>query len=103
MIEEHVIKIAELQAERDKELVGADFASANVDSRITEAEETLLKLERERDLNRRPYIEAAEELSTTIGDLYATIIDEWSGEQKTMVFGDKVLKFTQRGSLKIID
>ena len=75
----------------------------DVDEMIRSAEVDLMDLRRKREELRKPYIEAAEELSTTIGDLYATIIDEWSGEQKTMVFGDWVLKFTTRGSLKIHD
>ena len=102
-MEEHVIKLVELQAELDNELINADFASANIDDHIAEAKEKLSRLEKERDINRRPYIETAEELKTTIGDLYATIIDEWTGEHKTMVFDGGTLKFTTRGSLKIID
>ncbi len=100
-MEEHINKLAELQAELDKELVNADFASANIDDRMARIKEKLSILEQERDINRRPYIEAAEELKTTIGDLYATIIDEWSGEQKTMVFDAGTLKFRTTQSLKI--
>ena len=65
MIEEHVIKLAELQAELDKEMINADFASANIDDRIVKAEERLSILKKERDINRRPYIKATEELKTT--------------------------------------
>lgn len=100
-MEELVNKLAELQAELDKELINADFASANIDDRIVKAKERLSILEMERDINRQPYIEAAEELSTTIGDLYATIIDEWTGEHKTMVFDAGTLKFRTTQSLKI--
>lgn len=103
MIEEHVVKLAELQAELDNELINADFASANTDDRMTCLKEKLSILEKERDINRRPYIEAAEELKTTIGDLYAQIIDEWSGEKKTMVFDSGTLKFRTTQSLKILD
>ena len=102
-MEELVNKLAGLQAELDRELVGADFASANVDSRIVEAEEMLLRLEKERALNRQPYIEAAEEIKTTIGGLYETIIAEWSGEKKTIEFGAGTLKFRTTQSINIVD
>ena len=102
-MEEYVIKLAELQAELDNELIHADFASASIDARITDLKKDLSRLEKERDINRQPYTEAAEELKTTIGDLHAAIIDEWTGEHKTLVFDGGTLKFTQRGSLKIID
>lgn len=103
MIEELVNRLALLQAELDRELIGADFASENVDNRIIETEETLLRLKREQNLNRQPYIEAAEELKTTISDLHAQIIDEWGGEKKTMVFDAGTLKFRITQSLKILD
>jgi phage host-nuclease inhibitor protein Gam len=103
MIEEHVIKLAELQAELKREKQKADEASAATDGIIEDTKKLIAVLEEERTAKRRPYIEAAEELSTTIGDLYATIIDEWTGEKKTLVFDAGTLKFRQTGSLKIHD
>lgn len=101
MIEEHVIKLAELQAELKREKQKADEASAATDGIIEDTKKLIAVLEEERTAKRRPYIEAAEELSTTIGDLYATIIDEWTGEKKTLVFAAGTLKFRTAQSLKI--
>jgi phage host-nuclease inhibitor protein Gam len=103
MIEEHVIKIAELQAELEAEEAKADEVSAMTDACIADTKGVLAGFELDRKRERAPYVEAAEELKTTIGDLYATIIDEWTGENKTMSFAAGTLKFTTRGSLKIHD
>lgn len=103
MIEEHVIKLAELQAERTLEENKANGASALIDMSIKNTENELKALREERETLRLPYIEAAEELSTTIGDLCAAIIDEWTGENKTMVFDAGTLKFRTTQRLNIVN
>ena len=103
MIEEHVNKLAELQAEIGGEEKRADQASLQFDEEIKMLEKELVELREERTTARLPHVQNIEETKTTIGDLYAAIIDEWTGEQKTMIFDAGTLKFTSRGSLKIHD
>ena len=103
MIEEHVIKIVERQAELDGAEKKADFASVAIDRHIIDAEAHLVNLKKERDINRFPHIECAKELKTNIASLYEQIIDEWDGEEKTLKFAAGTLKFTTRGSLNILD
>jgi len=102
-VEELVNELAELQAEMDNELIKADFASAKIDYHIDEAIKRLDMLRKERDINRQPYTERIEEITTTIMELHTAIIDEWGGEKKTLVFDAGALKFRTSGGLKIRD
>ena len=102
-MEELVNKLAELQAELKAEEAKADEASALTDASITDVKDELAELEIERKNERSPYIEAAQELQTTIGDIQQTIIDEWNGEKKTLKYPAGTLSFRQTGSLRIID
>ena len=102
-MEELVNKLAELQAELKREEQKADEASAATDDIIAGTKDLIAVLEEERTVKRRPYIEGVEELKTTIGDLCETIIDEWTGEHKTIKYPSGTLKFTSRGSLTIHD
>jgi len=103
MMEELVMRLAELQAELDKETIKADFASADIDKHIADTGARLMNLKKERDISRQPHTECAEELQTMIDSLHEQIIDEWTGSKKTMVFDAGTLTFTSRGSLKIHD
>ena len=102
-MEELVNKLAELQAELRKRETRADEESRWIDEIIQKAEEELKALLAERAEARLPYKEAAEELKTTIGDLYGTIIDEWSGEKKTLEFDAGTLKFRTTTSVDVQD
>ena len=100
MIEEHVIKLqAELNEISNK--ISADPA-------IKEYTEAVVELEKQASEKR----DALYDLVTVYGqdllieqidEIKDQIIDEWTGEEKTMVFDAGTLKFTTRGSLKIID
>ena len=103
MIEEHVNKLAELQAELKAEEMRADDVSVQIDHCIRIAEDELNRLKVERIELRQPFTDCIDETQTNIGDLYNMIIDEWTGENKTIVFDAGTLKFTSRGSLKILD
>gem|GEM_PF-3813313 len=103
MIEDLISQLAALQAEMEEEDEKADFASSAIDRHIIDARARLANLEKERDINRQPYVEAAEEISDEIKHVSAQIIDEWSGEKKTLVFNAGTLKFRTTSSLKIVD
>lgn len=103
MIEEYVINLAELQTELKANEAAADNASKKIDAEIAEAKMVLDHLNTVREHIRHPHEFDIAETNNRIGVMQDRIIDEWSGEEKTIVFGDKVLKFTQRGSLKIRD
>ena len=103
MIEEHVIKIAELQEERKAEETAADIVSAAIDEMIESAKQDLVDMEDTRRYLREPQEITIGELDAKIDKILAMIIDEWTGEHKTMVFDACTLKFTTRGSLKIHD
>ena len=100
-MEELVNKLAELQAELKAEEAKADKASALTDASITDVKDELAELEIERKNERLPYIEAAQELQTTIGDIQQTIIDVWNGEKKTLKFDAGTLKFRTTSKLEI--
>ena len=105
MIEEHVINLARLQADRkvveddvtdDPNVTELAEGIAIMEMQMAEAHKTLVFL-------RAGYDTRISEIDDEIKHVSAQIIDEWTGEHKTMVFGDRVLKFRQTGSLKIHD
>lgn len=104
-MEEYVNKLAMWQAKRktiecdlndDPEVAGCNETIAALEAQITEAHKTLVFM-------CAGYDTRISEIDDEIKHVSAQIIDEWTGEHKTMVFGDRVLKFTSRRSLKIID
>lgn len=99
-MEEHVIKLAELQAELKAETTRADDVCVLMDRCIRIAEDELKELWTERAELRQPFTESIEEMRTTIEDLHKMIIDEWTGEKKTLVFDAGTLKF--RTSKKLV-
>jgi len=100
-MEEFVNKLAELQVQLTIEEAAADGVSISVDAEIKSTEQRLRDLKGDRDMIRRPYVEAAQELKTTIGDLQQTIIDEWDGDKKTLKFDAGTLKFRTTSKLEI--
>jgi len=100
-MEEHVIKLAELQAEIEGEETRADDASTLIDAEIEVLEADMAKLQEQRTAARLPFVENIEETKTIIESLYAQIIDEWDGEKKTMVFDAGTLKFRTTSKLEI--
>ncbi len=105
MIEEHVNKLAELQAERNLLEAEADIAvyHRGYDRDISKLEKELDELKEFKKHVRFEYEWRCDELSSKIKNVSAQIIDEWTGENKTMSFDAGTLKFRQAGSLKIHD
>lgn len=103
MIEEYVIKLAELQAELKEyeEKAAAEVAASKIDEDIAYHEEQIAHQRGVREILIRPYIEGGEDTKLKIGLVYDAIIDEWTGEHKTMVFDAGTLKFKTTQSLKI--
>ena len=105
MIEELIQQLVRLQAEQKAEedardgdgtVISLREAVADAKGRLEMAEKALAD-----DL---AYYDPT--IAGTIRDIEtvkAQIIDKWTGEDKTMVFDAGTLKFTTRGSLKIID
>ena len=100
-MEDLVEQLAELQAEMNNELIKADFSSAKIDYHIDEAIKGLDVLRKERDINRQPCTTKVEEIKIAITGLHTTIIDEWTGEKKTLAFDAGTLKFRTTKSLDI--
>lgn len=105
MIEEHVNKLAFWQAERkiaedavnnDQEVINLNNVIAALEAEMAEAHKTLVFL-------RAGYDTRISEINDEIKHVSTQIIDEWTGEKKTMPFDAGTLKFTSRGSLKIHD
>lgn len=104
-MEELIKRLAELQAERNSLRAQADFAVYNkgYDRDISKLEEDLERLKHSEKHVRFAYAWRCDELGSEIESVSEQIIDEWTGEKKTMVFGDRILKFTTRGSLNIVN
>ena len=102
-MEELVNKLAELQAELKAEEAKADEASALTVELIADAKKMVAAFEADYTRERAPYIEAAQELKTTINDIEQTLIDGWDGQKKTLKYEAGTLSFRQTGSLRIID
>ena len=100
-MEELVNKLVELQAELKEREYQADEASLLIDERIADAKKRIHILEQERDVNRQPYTTKVEEIKIAITGLHTTIIDEWTGEKKTLAFDAGTLKFRTTKSLDI--
>ena len=100
-MEELVNKLAELQAKQRYAEGEAESASMDVDEMIRSVEVDLMDLKKKREELRKPHIEAAKELQTTIEDISAQIIEAWSGEKKTLKFDAGTLKFRTTSKLEI--
>jgi phage host-nuclease inhibitor protein Gam len=81
----------------------ADEASALTVELIADAKKVVAAFEADYTRERAPYIEAAQELKTTINDIEQTLIDEWDGKKKTLKYPVGTLSFRQAGSLRITD
>jgi len=103
MIEEYVIKLAELQTELKKEEQKADEASLLIGAEIEALKADMAKLQEHRTAVRLPSVKSIEKIKTTIESLYAQVVDEWTGEKKTIVFDAGTLKFRTSQSLNILD
>ena len=104
-MEELVNKLANLQARFDKELANADFASANIDDRIRFEKEKISMLEKEREINRRPFEDEMSKIDEGIEDISAQIIHDWNPEtmKKTIKFPVGILTLRTTQSLDIRD
>jgi len=103
MIEEHVNKIAKLQEANDNAIIKMTKATAGIDARIADAKHVLGVLKEHRTGVAAPYvIEIMDNIRQT-DEIQTQIIDEWTGEEKTMVFDAGTLKFRTTRSLIIKD
>jgi NAD-dependent DNA ligase len=101
MIEELVDKLAELQAEMR---TAADKIAA--DPLIAEYTAAIAELEKQASEGRDALHDLVsaygqDDLTKLIDEVEAEIIDEWTGEKKTMVFDAGTLKFRTTQSLEI--
>ena len=105
MIEEYVNKLAELQAERKANENEANEDEAMILRRTEVANASrALEVAKAALSNEMIFYEATlERLDAEIAEVKQQIIDEWTGDRKTMIFDAGTLKFRQTGSLKIHD
>jgi len=103
MIEERVNKLAELQEERreNEDATNSNPAVASYDEEIARIESRLADMVQKRNDVLLPYGERQAALDEKIDEIKAQIIDEWTGEKKTMVFGVRTLKFRTTQSLVV--
>jgi len=103
MIEEHVNKIADIELAISVKTASMNRATTGIDARIADAEHALETLKEHRTEVAAPYVIGIADNARQIDEIAAQIIDEWTGEKKTMVFDAGTLKFRTTQSLIIKD
>jgi len=103
MIEEHVNKIADIELAISVKTASMNRATTGIDARIADAEHALETLKEHRNRVAAPYVVGIADNDREIDEIRTQIIDEWTGEKKTMVFDAGTLKFRTTRSLKIHD
>jgi len=102
-MEEHVNELADLELAISVKTANMERATEGTDQRIADLEHDLEVLREHRADVAAPFVIGIADDERHIDEIKAQIIDEWTGEHKTMVFDAGTLKFRQTGSLKIID
>ncbi len=102
-MEELVQQISDIELAVSVKTACMKRETKGTDQRIAEIEHDLKVLREHRVGEAAPYLIGIADDERRIDEIKAQIIDEWTGEDKTMVFDAGILKFRTTQSLKIYD